>query len=60
MAAVAVRDGEPPEVVTDLDETEHAKFRRMSAVDVDDMLNLSEFLEGFDGDFSRLFFVEGE
>ena len=42
-------------VVSDLTDTEQVKFATVNAVSADDLLNMHGFLEGFNGDFSRLF-----
>ena len=49
---------EKPEVVSDLIPQEWAKFKEMPQIDADDLLDVHEFLSGFDGDFVGLF--EGE
>lgn len=55
LVAAVLNEEETPELVTDLTEGEYEKFREMAAVGVDDVLELHNFLKGFDGDFSRLF-----
>ena len=55
LVAAVLNEEETPEQVTDLTEGEYEKFREMAAVGADDVLDLHNFLKGFDGDFSRLF-----
>ena len=55
LVAAVLNEEETPEQVTDLTEGEYEKFREMAAVGADDVLDLRNFLKGFDGDFSRLF-----
>ena len=43
------------EIVSDLTDAESAGFTRAAAINSDDMLDLHNFLEDFDGDFIRLF-----
>jgi len=56
--AAVLNEAETPELVTDLTEEEHEKFSEMAAVGADDVLDLHNFLKGFNGDFSRLFSEE--
>jgi len=49
---------EKPEVVSDLIPQEWARFKKMPQIDADDLLDVHEFLQDFDGDFVSLF--EGE
>jgi len=53
MAAI-VKEGGVPEVITDLTEAELDKFRN-GKLTADDVLDMYNFLNNFDGDFSRLF-----
>ena len=53
--AVVVKQGCLPEVVTDLTEVELDKFRNVSELTMEDVLDMHSFLKDFDGDFSRLF-----
>lgn len=57
LVAVVIKEGKPPYVVTDLTEEEQAKFRGMEAVGADDVLDVHDFLKGFDGDFAHFFSV---
>jgi len=43
-----------PEAVTDLTEAELVKFGD-NVIEADDVLNMYDFLNDFDGDFSQLF-----
>ena len=54
LVAAVVKEGRMPEAVTDLTETELDEFRD-GAIEVDDALNMHNFLRDFDGNFSRLF-----
>ena len=55
LVAAAIKKGKPLEVITDLTETELAKFAQASTISADDMLDLHSFLHDFDGDFVKLF-----
>lgn len=50
-----IKEGERPEIVSDLTSQEWAKFREMPQIDADDLLDVHEFLKDFDGDFVSLF-----
>ena len=50
-----IKEGETPEVITDLTEAELDKLRDVGAPTPDDMLDMHNFLKAFDGDFSQLF-----
>ena len=50
-----VKEDKVTEVITDLTEAELEKFSSMGGVVPDDILDMYNFLENFDGDFSRLF-----
>ncbi|MFQ6058227.1 MAG: hypothetical protein ACE5MB_05015 [Anaerolineae bacterium] len=50
-----VQEEQGPQVVTDLTPREWAKFRDMPPLEADDVLDVHEFLQDFDGDFIRLF-----
>ncbi len=54
MAAV-IKEDRVPEVITDLTEVELDKFRNVGVLTADDVLDMHNFLKGFDGDFSQLF-----
>ncbi|TEU03294.1 MAG: hypothetical protein E3J24_04060 [Dehalococcoidia bacterium] len=58
LVAAVLKDGKHPELVTDLTEEEYTKFHEMAVVDADDVLDLHDFLEEFNGDFSSLFLKE--
>ena len=55
LIAAIIKEGEPPEVITELTEAEHAKFSDAPSIDSDDVLDMHTFLEKFSGDFSSLF-----
>ena len=54
VAAIITKEG-VPELVTDLTEAELERFRNVSVPTTDDVLEMHNFLKGFDGNFSRLF-----
>ena len=58
LVAAVIREGRVPEVTTDLTEAELDRFKNMSRVTTDDVLDMHNLLKGFDGDFSRLFSQE--
>ena len=49
-----IRETEESESVTELTPREWIKFREMSQIDADDVLDMHEFLRDFDGDFVGL------
>ena len=55
LVAAVIREDRVPEVITDLTEAELDKFRNVSRVTTDEVLDIHNFLKGFNGDFSRLF-----
>jgi hypothetical protein len=44
---------------SEISPAEQRRFRRLEPIAVDDVLDLSQFLAHFDGDFARLFHEEG-
>jgi hypothetical protein len=58
LVAAVVREDTAPEIVTDLTEKEYASFSQANAVESDDVLEIHQFLESFEGDFSLLFSKE--
>ena len=58
LVAAVVREGRVPEITTDLTKAELDRFRNMSRVTTDNVLEMHSFLKGFDGNFSRLFSQE--
>lgn len=54
MAVVFGESGEHPEI-TDLSSNEQRQFLDAPAVGEDDILEVHDFLKGFDGDFGELF-----
>jgi hypothetical protein len=55
LVAAVINDSKVPQVVTDLTQGEKAKFGTGNGVEADDILDIHDFLKGFDGDFSKLF-----
>jgi len=55
LVAAVVKKDKSPETTTDLTKAESAKFTRASAISADDILDLHNFLQDFDGDFAKLF-----
>lgn len=53
MAAV-IRENRLAEFVTDLTESEARRFKSTPEITADDMLDMHNFLKGFDGDISQL------
>ena len=49
-----IRETEEAESITELAPEEWIKFREMSQVDADDVLDMHKFLRDFDGDFVSL------
>ena len=58
LVAAVIKEGEPLQLVTDLTEREQDKFRDLEAVSADYLLEIHNFLKGFDGDFAHLFAEE--
>ncbi|MFC1915293.1 hypothetical protein ACFLW4_01150 [Chloroflexota bacterium] len=54
LVAAVVKEGRAHETVADPTETEQGDFEK-DMIEVDDVLNMHNFLEYFEGDFSRLF-----
>ena len=55
LVAVVIREGQLPELITDLTEEEYDKFREIDVVSDNDLLDIHSFLKEFDGDFSHIF-----
>jgi len=55
LVAAVIKEGRVPEVTTDLTEAELDRFRNMSRVTTDDVLDMHNFLKDFNGDPARLF-----
>ena len=55
LIAAIVKEGRLPEVITDLTEAELDRFRNAAKLTANDVLDMHNFLNNFDGDFSRLF-----
>ena len=58
LVAAEIREGELPQPIIDLSETEQVKFRSLGPVSSDELLDIHGFLKDFDGDFSCLFSEE--
>ena len=57
MAAV-IKEDRAPEIITDLTTAELDKFKDVTALTVNEVLDMHNLLTDFDGDFSRLFSQE--
>lgn len=55
LVAAVIKEGQLPQLITDLTEADQAKFRELESVDADDLLDIHTFLREFDGDFAQLF-----
>ena len=55
LVAAVIKEDRVPEVITDLTAAELETFKKVDVLTADDVLNMHNFLKGFDGDFSRLF-----
>ncbi len=55
LIAAVVQEGNITDIITDVTEAEHDRAGTTEAVDVNDVTAMRDFLEGFDGDFGRLF-----
>ena len=55
LVAALIREGEAPELITDLTETELDMFENADGPTVNEVLDMHNFLQGFDGDFIELF-----
>ena len=55
LVAAMIKEGKNAEVISDLSEEEYARFLEGEEVRADDILDIHEFLKGFNGDFSKLF-----
>ena len=58
LLAAAIKEGELPRPITDLSETEQAKFCNLGPVSADELLDIHECLRDFNGDVSRLLSAE--
>ena len=54
LVAVVAKEDKPPEVITELTPTEIDRFKDSGRVTTDDLLDMHNFLKGFDGDLSHL------
>jgi len=55
LVAAVIKREKKTDAVNDLSGAEVARFQHIDIVDGDDMLDMREFLKGFNGDFSDLF-----
>jgi len=55
LITAVIKEGKPPEIITDLTKSEIAKFTQSSTIGTDDILDTHSFLNDFDGDFIKLF-----
>ena len=55
LVAAIIRLGEKSEVITDLTGSALERFHKLEEITEDDLLEMHDFLKGFNGDFSRLF-----
>ena len=55
LVAAVIKREKKTDAVNDLSGAEVARFQHIDIVDGDDMLDMREFLKGFNGDFSSLF-----
>ena len=55
VAAVIKEQNKKPELITDLTTAEIVKFREMSRITGNDLLDMHSFLKDFNGNFSGLF-----
>ena len=58
LLAAIIKEEKVTEVITDLTEAELDKFKNVGSLTSDEILDMRNFLKGFDGDFSRLFYHE--
>lgn len=58
LVAAVVQEGNITDVVTDLSESEYGELEGKGVVGNVDVTEMREFLQGFDGDFERLFSEE--
>jgi hypothetical protein len=52
LVAIVVKEGKIAEIITDLKEAEYEKFSRSVMVEVDDVLDMHNFLKEFNGDLT--------
>ena len=55
LVVAIVNQEKAPEVITDLTEAELDKFNQSGILSADDVLDIHDFLQNFNGDFSQLF-----
>ena len=54
LVAAIIKEDSASEVVSDLSEAEQGRFTAVEAVGADDLLDMHQFLDDFDGDFCRI------
>ena len=55
MVAAIIREDKQSKLITDLTEAEIDKFKGISDIDEDDLLDMHDFLKDFNGDLSNIF-----
>lgn len=60
LVAALIKDKGDVEVVSDLTELESGRFSATLSINTDDVLDVHNFLEDFDGDFAALFGSKGQ
>ena len=55
LVAALVKEDKASKIITDLTEAELEKFRNVSNLTADDVLDMHSFLKNFDGDFAQFF-----
>ncbi len=58
LVAVILKNGKPPELVTDLTEEELIAFAEKEKVSANEVIDMHNFLKDFGGDFNNLFVSE--
>ena len=55
LITATIKNGESPEMITDLTDAELSKFKNSRVPGANDVLDMHSFLKEFDGDFSAIF-----
>jgi hypothetical protein len=55
LITAVIRNGQNPDIVHDLKDTEITKFKDSPVIGADDVLDMHSYLQQFNGDFSGLF-----
>ncbi len=58
MIAAVVQEGNITDIITDLTEAEYNRLDEREAIEIEDVLDMQNFLKEFDGDFGKLFSEE--